>query len=278
MDFLPLILTISSVHTFHVSRCNLSKIGDRFYYREVLWGNLGRPCNLHFHRTTNTLFFSTGSNAQSDINFQIAYYNMATKEYQIIAGIRDGCTLAIDANDDIYMGGSDGIYNYNLVTGIADYYKEKGHNIWELFYRRSLFYISYPEQTLYMEFQDKFIIVKEFQHFEIDHFYISEKGEIYFANKTGLYRYDKINQYVDIISEMISVRQIVGDLKDNVYIVTNFGIYLDNIEGLTKILDLKNVFGLAFDMENHFLISNDTCIIKLYPITQNCDSEPLMVN
>ncbi|KAF9406334.1 hypothetical protein HW555_013258 [Spodoptera exigua] len=160
--------------------CNRLKIGDNWYDRDTLWANIGRPYNLNVHRSSNSLFFSYSlPETYADVDFQLAYFNIDTREYQTIAGIRGGCSVAIDQmNDEIYLGGSDGIYKYNMLTKLADFYKEKGKNIWSLFYKKNLFYISYPDQKLHIEYDGKFATVKEFENFEIDYFHFTGKEEL----------------------------------------------------------------------------------------------------
>ncbi|XP_037295928.1 ommochrome-binding protein-like [Manduca sexta] len=266
-------LLFATTSALELEPCHKVKIGDNWYEKQVLWSHFGRPYNLNVHKTSNTLFFSYSvPESYSDVDFQLAFYNMDSKEYQTIAGIKGGCTVAIDqATDDIFLGGSDGIYKYNMLTKLADYYKEKGKNVWSLFYRRNLFYISYPDQILHIEVDGRFAVVKEFERFEIDHFHITNDDVIYFANKTGLYKYDKKNLEVVVINELITVRQVMEDNDGELYVCTNFGVFVDvKFEGLKKIIDIKNIFGIAFDRDNNLIYSDERSIIKLLYSVQGC--------
>ncbi|CAG5020912.1 unnamed protein product [Parnassius apollo] len=198
---------------------------------------------------------------------------MDTKEFQNIAGIRGGCSVAIDnVNEDIYLGGSDGIYKYNMMTKLADFYKEAGKNIWALFFRRNLFYISYPDQKLHIEIDGKFAVVKEFESFEVDQFHVTTDSEdIYFANKTGFYKYDNARLKVNVINDVITVRQIAEDNDGDLYICTNLGIFVDlKHEGFKKVLDLKNIYSITFDKDNNVIISDEKRIIKLIHTMTGC--------
>lgn len=246
--------------------CNRVKIGDKWFDRKVLLTNLGRPSNLIVHKETNTLFFSYSlPETYSDLDFQLAYYDISNKDYQTIAGIKGGCAIAIDQdNNEVYLGGSDGIFKYNMLTKIADVYKEKGTNIWSLFHKRNLFFISYPNQKLYIEIDDKFSMVKEFEGFEVDHFYVTNRNEIYFANKTGLFKFDNAKMKPDLINELLTVRQLAEDNEEKLYICTNFGIFADvRLEGLKKVWDMRNIYGIAFDKDNHLIYSTENSIISL---------------
>ncbi|KPJ19519.1 Ommochrome-binding protein [Papilio machaon] len=254
--------------------CTSIKIQDRWYDKEILWANLGRPFNLYGHKTSNKVFFSyTVPETYSDVDFQLAYIDLETREFQNIAGIRGGCSVAIDqANDEIYLGGSDGIYKYNMMTKLADFYKEAGRNIWALFFRRNLFYISYPDQRLHIEVDGKFAVVNEFENFEVDHFHVTVDHEnIYFANKTGFYNYDNDRLKVNVINDVITVRQISEDNDGDLYICTNLGVYVDlKNEGFQKVLDYKNIYSLTFDKDNNVIVSDEKRIIKLKHTTTGC--------
>lgn len=254
--------------------CNRLKIGENWYDQEVFWSNLGRPYNLNVHKSSNTLFFSYSlPESYSDVDFQLGQYNLDTKEYQTIAGIKGGCSVAIDQlNDEIFLGGSDGIYKYNMLTKLADFYKEKGKNVWSLFFKKNLFYISYPDQKLHIQYDGKFAKVKEFEDIEIDHFYVTSSNTIYYANKTGLFKYDNENMKAESVSELITVRQIVEDNEGDTYMCTNIGVLADGkFDGFKKILDMKNIYGLAFDRDNNLIFSDETNIIKLKYNPVGCD-------
>lgn len=271
-----LLLVAAYVTGLPETTCNRVKIGDNWYDRNILWANIGRAYNLNVHRSSNTLFFSYSlPETYSDVDFQLASLNIDTRDYQTIAGIRGGCSVAIDQmNDDIFFGGSDGIYKYNLLTKIADFYKEKGKNIWSLFYKKNLFYISYPDQKLHIEYDGKFALVKEFENFEIDHFHVSGVNIIYFANKTGLYKYNNDKMESQVVNELIAVRQIVEDNEGDTYIVSNCGVFIDGkFEGLKKIMDMKNIYGLAFDKDNNLIYSDEKNVVKLVLSLVGCDQK-----
>ncbi|XP_028156995.1 ommochrome-binding protein-like, partial [Ostrinia furnacalis] len=224
------------------------------------------------HKSSNTLFFSYSlPDTYSDVDFQLAYIDLDTRESEIIAGIRGGCTVAIDqGNDEIYLGGSDGIYKYNMLTKLADNYKEKGRNIWSLYFRANLFYISYPDQKLYIDVDGKFIRVSEFEHFEVDNFHVMPNNDIYFANKSGLYFFDNLKLTIETVNELVTVRQIVEDNDGRLYVCTNFGILLRGGNEFTKVLDLKGIYGLAFDKDNNFIMSDEKNIVKLVHSDGGC--------
>nr|XP_026489587.1 uncharacterized protein LOC113396032 [Vanessa tameamea] len=272
MQIRLLFLLITSTSCIQKESCDRLKIGENWYEREILVSDLGRPYNLNIHKATNTLFFSyTQPETYSDVDFQLAYYNLDSNDYHNIIGIRGGCAVAIDqASDVIYLGGSEGIYKYNMLTRLADVYKEDGVNIWSLFYRRNLFYISYPDQRLYMEFDGTFVSVKEFNDIEIDHFHINNDNDIYFSNKTGLYKTNNSAKNIEVVNDLILVRQIVEDVDENLYVCSNLGLYLVRKHGIERISDIKNVHGLTFDRDNNYILSDEKNIMKLIYSKSGC--------
>lgn len=273
MAKLIIMATIPTILSIPNKSCNRVQIGDQWYERDVLWSHIGRPYNLNIHKGTNILFFSYSlTEFYSDVDFELGYINIDTLESSVIAGIKGGCAIAIDQdNDVVFLGGSDGIYKYNMMTKIADLYKEEGKNIWSLFYRKNLFYISYPNQRLYIEIDGIFLTVKEFEDFEVDNFFATGNNEVYYANKTGFYKINNIDLKSELVNELITVRQITEDNDENMYLATNIGIYaMADMFPMRRILDMKNIYGLAFDRQNRFIISDDTSIILLKPSTTGC--------
>ncbi|XP_072932611.1 ommochrome-binding protein-like [Epargyreus clarus] len=274
IKFCLILVLIKSSYTNSMTEktCDRIQIDNQWYHKQILWMDNGRPYHLNVHKQTNTLFFSYSVPATySDIDFQLVTLNLETKEYLNIAGIRGGCATAVDqGNDEVYLGGSDGIYKYNMATKLADYYKEKDKNIWSLFYRRNLFYVSYPDQKLYMEVDGKFALVKEFQNFEVDQFFTTNDGEIYYGNNTGLYRYNKNKLRSEVINDLITIRQITEDNNGTIYTCTNFGVFTIRNGIYKKVLDMRNVYGLSFDRDNNFILSDDRRVMKLLKSNVSC--------
>lgn len=262
----------NTIRSIPKKTCNRLLINNTWYDREIILSNFGRPYNLNIHKSSNTLFFSYSlQDNLADVDFQMAFINLNTKEHDVVAGIRGGCTVAIDqSNDVIYFGGSDGIYKYNMLTRLADDYKEKGKNIWSLYFRENLFYISYPDQKLYIDIDGKFVKVREFENFEVDSFHVMPNHDIYFANKSGFYLFDSSKLLVEPINELIGVRQIVEDNNGLLYVCTNVGIIMHSGDEFVNVIDIKGIYGLAFDKENSFILSDEKNILRLTPSSKGC--------
>ncbi|XP_013196895.2 ommochrome-binding protein-like [Amyelois transitella] len=265
--------TINASQEFYNSTCENVKINDNWYKRDILWSHVKRPMNLNVHRSSNTLFFSYSvSDSYVDIDVQIGYMQLNTGETGGVEGVIGGCAIAIDQYDDIiYLGGSKGIYTYNMFTKKADEYREY-INVWALFYNRFLFYISFPYQKLHVEVNGKFITVTEFVNIEVDH-YFSNDREVFIANKSGLFKYNVNEMKIETINDVILVRHITEDNLGNVYVCSNVGVFLLKDGKLHVFIESRSIYSLAFDNRNNIIYSTNDDIVRLSRTDKGCFDE-----
>ncbi|XP_050675402.1 ommochrome-binding protein-like [Leptidea sinapis] len=253
---------------------------DVYYDREILVGNLGRPYNLVVHKQTGVLLFSHTVQNGTEIDFEImaCHFNKEPKQCDIIGGIPGGYAIAYDsANDDIYFGGHDGIYKYNFFTKSAEFFDERGKSIWGLFIRKNFYYIEYPTQKLYVYQNDDFVKVAEAVNIEIDNFFVSKAGDIYFANKTALYKVESVGRRTVVLSDEVMVRQIADDKYGDIYICGTDGIYLEDkpFNRIKRIAEIDHAFGITFDGDDNAIYANRNTIYRLLPsnTTGTCYNE-----
>lgn len=233
--------------------------------REVIMSDLGKPINLVFHPGSNLLFFSHTVKNDTNLDFNIMLCHIIRKKCKYIPEVFGGYAVAHDqVNDVIYFGGEDGIHKYNFMKKSAEFYAEEGKSIWSLYIEQQFYYIRFPSQRLYVYDQGIFTPVEESINFEIDHFFISEKRELFFSNKTALYRVDPHDRHIYVLSASIYVRQITEDRVGTVYFCAKSGIYQEyKIMRIKKLIDLDNAYGLAFDGHNNVIYSDESNIYKL---------------
>ncbi|KAM3957280.1 ommochrome-binding protein-like [Aphomia sociella] len=237
-----------------------------YYDKELLFSNLGRPYNLILHKFSGILFFSHTIQNGTHVDFGIVSCNINRKKCTDIKGVPGGYAIAYDSgNDDIYFGGHDGIYKYNFLTKSAEFFAEEGKSIWGLFVRRNFYYIEYPTQKLYVYQDDSFVLVAEARNIEVDNFFISKHLDIYFSNKTALYKVEKNRKYVIVLNDDVIVRQIVEDGYGDTYFCASDGIYIEDkpYNHIRKLADINQAFGLAFDEHDHVIYSDQDAIYKL---------------
>lgn len=179
-----------------------------------------------------------------------------------------GYAIAYDAgNDDIYFGGHDGIYKYNFLTKEAEFFAEEGKSIWGLFVRRNFYYIDYPSQKLYVYKDDRFVLVAEATNIEIDIFFVSKHFDVYFANKTALYKVEKPISEPIVLNDETQTRQIAEDNYGDVHFCASDGIYLEDkpYHRVKKVAAIDQAFGMTFDDVDNIVYSDRNNIYRLTP-------------
>ncbi|KAI5641046.1 ommochrome-binding protein-like [Phthorimaea operculella] len=243
---------------------------DVYFDKDLISCNLGTPINLMYYKYKNAIYFSHTLKNETEVDFAIMSCHLDEKKCTDVKGIPGGYALAYDmGNDDIFMGGHDGIYKYNFLTKKADFFAERGKSIWALFVRSNFYYIEYPTQKLFWYIDDTFVPVAIAIDIEIDQFFVSRLGDIYFANKTALYKVTKLarERREVILNDDLIIRQIAEDNDGEVYFCANDGIYMEQkpANHLKKLADIDQPFGLAFDQHDHVIYSDKDCIFRLIP-------------
>lgn len=239
-----------------------------YYDKEVLFTNVGKPYNLVYHKFSGILFFSHTVGESMHIDFAIKACHLHSKKCTDVKGIDGGYAIAYDViNDDIYMGGHNGIYQYNFLTKQAEFFDAKGKSIWALFIRKNFYYIEYPGQKLYVYKDSDFVEVAEAVGIEIDHFHVSRSNQIYFSNKTAVFKVIRAGKHTDVLSDEIVVKQIAEDNYGEIYFACVDGIYVeDRLDvGITKVITIDQCFGLTFDQNDNVIYSDKNSINRLVP-------------
>lgn len=201
-------------------------------------------------------------------DFLITTCHIDKKTCSNVKGVPGGYAIAYDAgNDDMYLGGHDGIYKYNFLTKSADFFAEEGKSIWGLFVKRNFYYIEYPTQKLRVYQDDEFLPVAEAVNIEIDHFFISKQMDVYFSNRTALYKVEKPKKEAIVLSDEIVVRQIVEDSYGDTYFCASDGIYIEEkpYHRIKKVAHIVQAFGLTFDEHDQIVYSDENSIYRLRP-------------
>lgn len=238
-----------------------------YYDKEVLFTKIGKPYNLVYHKFSGTLFFSHTVEESMHVDFAIRACHIDSKKCIDVGGIEGGYAIAYDLmNDDIYFGGHNGIYQYNFLTKQAEYFDERGKSIWALFIRKNFYYIEYPGQKLYVYRDSGFVEVAEAIGIEIDHFHVSRSNQIYFSNKTAVFKV-LTGRYTAVLSDDVVVKQIGEDNYGEIYFACSDGIYLeDKLDvGISKVASIDQCFGLTFDTNDYVIYSDKNSINRLAP-------------
>ncbi|XP_049882331.1 ommochrome-binding protein-like [Pectinophora gossypiella] len=247
--------------------CDGVNVDNKYHDKEVLKAELDRPYLLAVDYSNNVVYFSYSITA-SDDEFKTARLNLETKEFQDIKGVNNGFAQTVDPKtNDVYIGGSDGIYKYNYNTDKAEFYGAKDENIWTLFVKDDIYYSSFPSQFLYVSNNDTFERFKDLEDTKVDNFLIDKEDLIFFTNGTGLYSQKKGSKDAEFYEDSTGIRGITLDVNGNVYVCKSDGIYSvdKTMMYLIKIADLDDAFGVAFDKDNNIIYSDATQLIRLKP-------------
>lgn len=254
------------------SDCDGLIYDDVYNEREVIKTGLGKPINLVLHKDSDLLFFSHTTTNKNRTDFVAMTCHIIKKECVEITGMDGGFAVAYDqGNDDIYLGGESGIYRYNFLSQSADFFSEAGTSIWSIFIGKKFYYIEYPSQRLYVYYNDEFTPVEAAKDIQIDNFFVSKANNVYYSNKTAMFKIEQFSRESILLDARITVRQISEDNLGDIYICAKDGIYSETrlFDGLKKLADIENAYGLSFDENNNAIYSDENGIYKLTPNDDN---------
>ncbi|XP_030032763.1 ommochrome-binding protein-like [Manduca sexta] len=249
--------------------CDGIIINGTYHEQEILHRDLDRPFLLSVDHSTNDLYFSYNVKVDED-DFRSARLNLNSKEFKNIEGVSNGFAQAVDpSTNDIYIGGSDGIYKYDPRNNKAELFAQRGMNIWTLYYKDFLYFSNFPSQFLYVLIDGKSERLAELQDTKVEHFVIDNEDVMFYTNNTGLYGHKKGTLDSVLYKEIgsIGIRALTTDINGNVYACFSDGVYAVRkaTQSLEKIFDIDDAFGLAFDNNNNIVYSDAVKLIRLRP-------------
>ncbi|XP_046974468.1 ommochrome-binding protein-like [Vanessa cardui] len=252
-----------------VKPCDGIIIDNVYHEIEELKKDIDRPYSLAVDYSTDRVYFSYSLNKDDDV-FKTAYVNLNTKEYAHIDGVNNGFAQAVDQkNHDVYIGGSDGIYKYNHKTNTAEFLGVRDADVWHIFFKDVLYYSVFPSQFLFTYINGQSVRYKDLEDTKVDQFIIDNDDVIFFTNTTGLFSQKKGTKEATLYHEFldVGVRGVATDINGDIFVCLPDGIYkVDKSEvSLRKMVEIDDVFGLAFDNDNNIVYSDATKLIRLKP-------------
>ncbi|XP_013194808.1 ommochrome-binding protein [Amyelois transitella] len=253
------------------NNCGGVEINGVHHREEVLKENMDRPYLLTVDRSKDVLYFSYNVVENSD-NFISARLNLKTEEFKTIDDVPNGFAQTVDeATNDVYIGGSDGLYKYDYSTHKSEAIGEKGSDIWNVFFKDVLYFSVFPSQFLYTLSYGEVSRFKDLQDTKVDHFVIDSNDVMYFTNATGFYGQRKGTSTATVYKEQErtdnGIRGIAIDTRGKVHICLQTGIFVLNTDtnSLDSVLQIDDAFGLAFDSSNNIIYSDATRLVRLIP-------------
>lgn len=250
-------------------KCEEVKVRDKMHRKEVIGRGLNRPYQLGIQHYDHKIYFTFNEGSDTTDTFGIGYLEKNHTGHKVLEGITNGFAIAIDNDNHVsYFGGSDGIYKLHAAKDSKVEKILHDHNIWDMFYKKELYYINYPEQLLYKlnvhKIGSKPERVKEI-HEKIYQFVIDKDGDRFITNATGLYRIKRGSKHRIFFEGPKVFRAIELNNKGEAFFSGQHHIYSANnkIDSLEEIVHVPNVFGLAFSPEDTIFYSDPHEIIKL---------------
>lgn len=246
------------------------KNSPTLYEREILATGLDRPYLLAIDHSANTLYFSYSIVTGEDEAFRTANVDLKDKELKNITSVRNGFAQAIDStNNEVYIGGDEGIYKYDPKKDTAELYAANDTNIWMLYFHDDLYYAGFPSQILYVIKNGESVRFKDLEDTKVDMFVIDKDDDMFYSNTTGIYGQKKGTKDAELykIFDDTAARALTVDKNGIVHACMVDGVYVanKNEKKFDKILDLDEGFGVAFDRNNNIIYSDSTTVYILKP-------------
>ncbi|XP_048007601.1 ommochrome-binding protein-like [Leguminivora glycinivorella] len=265
------LLTVGNAHIIKPG-CDLISIGNVVYQKDVLKDNINDPYQMAIDYNTNTLFFShSRDNPKNNEDvFESAYLNLDTNEYNIIPGIIGGFAAAVDnTKHKVYLGGRNGIYEYNYESKKAVHVNPKGYSIWQLFFKDKLYYTAYPQERVYTFVDGKSELVSELKRTMAQLVALDNNYNMYFSNSSGLFCLNKSDKNSVQLGDY-TINSFTADKNGNLYFTTPSAFYKINEKNVHLLAHVDDVFGLVVDGENNFIYGTGDKIIKISRKENKC--------
>ncbi|CAG4923947.1 unnamed protein product [Colias eurytheme] len=252
-------------------KCEEVNVYDKPHQKHVLSMGLNRPYQLAFDKHQHRTFFSHNVGLDNEDSFEIAYVEKGEMIPKVVHDVKNGFAIAIDNKDGvIYYGGSEGIKKEHLKEKNSTIHEVlKNHNVWDMFYKHALYFITYPLQHLYKLLPKNEVEHQKHIHEEIYQFVIDGHNDIFITNKTGLFLIkngtdERIHYKGPKIFRAIEVNN-----EGKAHFCGKNGIYTANKADhtLVMIAEIKHIFGITFDSDDNIIYSDPHEIVKLVPGT-----------
>ncbi|XP_050343504.1 ommochrome-binding protein-like [Nymphalis io] len=268
---LLVVFTHSVTARFIDEKCDGVIVHNINHIKEVLKENIDSPYQLAIDYDTNMLFFSY-SGYENISKFFSAYINLKTNEFQIIDGINGGFANAVDdRSNTVYLGGNDGIYKFDFETKRAHHIDGTTHNIWQIFFKKDLYYTNYPQEQVYVYKDGHSQSLPELFETHAMLVAIDNNDNIYFSNSTGLYVHKKAKNYVSFLGDY-NLNGITSDITGNLYFSTPDGIYFidDKSKRIEKLATIENIYGMAVESDGNIIYASQDKLVRLKPTKTHC--------
>lgn len=239
------------------------------YNKHIILADANVPSKLSIDRLSNTLFFCINADEFSDQSFHLVVLDLNTGLNAIIPGIQNGFASAVEPEGAVYLGGSNGIFEFNYRT--FDVYGTailKGVDIFDMYFHKYLYFVETATQNLFVWKNGGKTSIKELEGYGIQHFLVNNFEDILFVNSSGVYMLRKGTKLPITFggaSTTAHFRGMTADINGLPYLIAQDGIYTIDMtqRHVVKTIPMENIFGLAFDKDNNMVYSDERSVVKL---------------
>jgi hypothetical protein len=267
--FLCVLHVLYAKHTKEKKKCEGIQVDGKVHEEEVLINGIDRPYQLSYHGLNKSyeLYFSYNTGRHNESSFEIGYSKKGWVLPSPIKNVTNGFATAINhRHGTIYFGGSNGIYIQNISTPGKVRLLIEGYDIWDMFFKDELYFISFPKRQLHKHCSNNTEIQKHL-HNKIFHFAIDGDEDQFVTNKTGLYMIKNGTHHPIHLKGPTIFRAIEVNNKGIAHFCGQNEIYVVDKKDhkLREIASIKNIFGLTFDEEDNIIYSDPHQIVRLLP-------------
>ncbi|XP_023948985.2 ommochrome-binding protein [Bicyclus anynana] len=241
---------------------------------EVLKNNIGSPYQLAIDRDKDTLFFSYTREEKGESIFELAFINLTNSEFKTVNGIVGGFANAVDEKSHtVYLGGENGIYTFDYKSNFANHVDGTNHRVWQMFFKKYLYYTTYPEEELYVLKNGQTQRVSQLNNTRAMLVAVDNFGNIFFSNSSGLYIYEEQKEKPNSITHMgdYIINSFTSDVQGNLYFSTPNSIYtIGSNKSVKQLIVLDDVYGFAIEQNGSLIYSTEDSIIRLKLNTKQC--------
>lgn len=266
---LCLVCAIEGEITKGNTKCEGIHVNGVFHKKHLITNGLNRPYQMSISKIHNTIFFSYNMGGDDEDKFEIGYLKKGEKVPTPVTEVKNGFATTIDHEHGmVYLGGSEGIYAHKLDEHLIITHVVKEHNIWDLFYKNHLYFISYPSQRLYRKHENGSELVEHIKE-KIYQFAIDGDDDTFISTANGVFQIKNGTNERTLFTGPSIFRAIEVNHQGVAHFCGQHGIYVANkdINALEEIAHIKNIFGLTFDENNNIIYSDPHEIVKLLPDT-----------
>ncbi|KPJ14832.1 Ommochrome-binding protein [Papilio machaon] len=261
------ILCLAAIQTTSSEGCKGILYDGRNYKEELMKADIYKPSSLAIDYKTNALYF-THIEQTGDAFYKTSKINLKDGKFTNLE-VNNGFSLDVDQNNHVvYIGGHKGLYKYNEKSKKA-HLIVPGINAWNVFYKNVLYYIEFISQTIYTYSNGKSKPYEELEGIKVYYFVIDHEGYIVYSNSSGVFGKKKGEKEVlyKEVKSVDEIREITLDRNGRVFVLSADGIYRVNkvTKSIDKVAEIQDVYGIAFDINNHLIYSKENSLLRLVP-------------